>query len=292
MRRLKMDNVIIAKKLQKSYQGFQLKNIDLEIPLGCVTGMIGVNGSGKTTIVKCLLNLISRQEGMIQFWGLDLDFHEQEIKNRVGVVLGENTFYESLTLLEMKNIFAAAYKNWREDIFRKYMNHFGLDSRKKIFSLSREMKAQFALCLALSHQAELLIMDEPTTGLDPMTRKEMINILLEYMKTDGRSVLFLTHTVSDLDKFADVIILVDHGQVIFLEEKDVLEDKHKRIRGRIEQLDPQIRKLFLAIEETGYGFQGICKDYRQIKEICPQLPMERVGIENIMLAYLKGGVHA
>lgn len=287
-----MDNVIIAKKLQKSYQGFQLKNIDLEIPLGCVTGMIGVNGSGKTTIVKCLLNLISRQEGMIQFWGLDLDFHEQEIKNRVGVVLGENTFYESLTLLEMKNIFAAAYKNWREDIFRKYMNHFGLDSRKKIFSLSREMKAQFALCLALSHQAELLIMDEPTTGLDPMTRKEMINILLEYMKTDGRSVLFLTHTVSDLDKFADVIILVDHGQVIFLEEKDVLEDKHKRIRGRIEQLDPQIRKLFLAIEETGYGFQGICKDYRQIKEICPQLPMERVGIENIMLAYLKGGVHA
>lgn len=287
-----MDNVIIAKKLQKSYQGFQLKNIDLEIPLGCVTGMIGVNGSGKTTIVKCLLKLISRQEGMIQFWGLDLDFHEQEIKNRVGVVLGENTFYESLTLLEMKNIFAAAYKNWREDIFRKYMNHFGLDSRKKIFSLSREMKAQFALCLALSHQAELLIMDEPTTGLDPMTRKEMINILLEYMKTDGRSVLFLTHTVSDLDKFADVIILVDHGQVIFQEEKDVLEDKHKRIRGRIEQLDPQIRKLFLAIEETGYGFQGICKDYRQIKEICPQLPMERVGIENIMLAYLKGGVHA
>lgn len=150
------------------------------------------------------------------------------------------------------------------------------------------MRAKYALALALSHDADLLIMDEPTSGLDPLVRKEFMNIILDFMKKDGKSVLFSTHIVSDLERVADMLLLIDNGNIILQEEKDSLLDNHKLIKGKIAEITAESRKLFVSLNETAYGFEGITQNAEQIKRLCPSAIIERATIEDVMLAYIGG----
>ncbi|NLE24376.1 MAG: ABC transporter ATP-binding protein [Clostridiaceae bacterium] len=286
-----MTNVIEIIGLRKTYGDFGLRDICFSVPDNCITGFIGVNGAGKSTTIKCILNLIKAESGSVKFWGLDIKSHEQEIKNRIGVVLDEGAFYEDLTMSEMKRIIAPAYTSWDEATYKSIMEQFSLNPKQKISTLSKGMKAKYALVLALSHHAELLIMDEPTSGLDPLIRSEFMKMLLDFMKQDGKSVFFSTHITSDLDRVADMLILIHDGNIVFQEEKDQLLEKHRIAKGSCTLLTPQIREQFLSLDETGYGFSGISKDAMKLKSVCPDILLEKAQIEDVMLSYIGGEKH-
>ena len=216
-----MKDILRVKNLNKSYKNFSLTDVSFSLSEGCITGFIGINGAGKTTTLRTILNLAKKDFGNIQFFGLDMDKNEQQIKNRIGVVLDDGCFYEELSMAEMKSILASAYTDWSEQDFKHYMDMFSLDPKRKINTLSKGMKMKYALTLALSHNAELLIMDEPTSGLDPLSRSQLLNVLNNYMENGGKGVLFSTHITSDLDKIADMLIMIHNGRIVFQEEKDL-----------------------------------------------------------------------
>lgn len=283
-----MSDILTVRGLNKSYDDFSLKDVTFSLPEGCITGFIGANGAGKTTTLRTILNLTGRLSGSIQFFGLDLDKHEKQIKDRIGIVLDNGCFYEELTLSEMKSIIASAYTSWSEQDFKRYMDVFSLDPKQKIHTLSKGMKMKYALALALSHNAELLIMDEPTSGLDPVIRSQLLKTLSEYMKNGGKGVFFSTHITSDLDKIADMLIMIDNGRIVFQEEKDALLDTYRIVKGDSRALTADIRGLFLTISETEFGFTGITRHLSEVRSYIPDVIAERPSIEDIMLGNIGG----
>jgi len=275
--------------LNKSYNDFSLKDITFHLPEGCITGFIGINGAGKTTTLHTILGLNSKLSGTIRFFGLDMNKNEQKIKDRIGIVLDGDCFYDELTLTEMKNIIAPAYSLWCETDFKKYLKEFLLNPKQKINTLSKGMKIKYSLALALSHKAEFLIMDEPTSGLDPFIRSELLEILKEYMNKGGKGVFFSTHITSDLDKAADMLIMIDSGEIVFQEEKDILLENYKIVKDDIRNLNNNTREFFVKINETSFGFTGITKQADKVKKIFKDAVIERATIEDIMLANIKGG---
>ena len=249
-----MNDILTVSGLNKSYGDFSLKDVTFSLPEGCITGFIGVNGAGKTTTLRTLLG----------------------------------GFYEELSLGEMKVIISSAYTSWSEQDFKRYMDMFSLDPKQKINSLSKGMRMKYALALALSHNAELLIMDEPTSGLDPLVRGQLLKILTEYMENGGKGVFFSTHITSDLDKIADMLIMIDNGRIVFREEKDTLLDTYRIVKGDSGALTTDARKLFLSISETDFGFTGITKQISEVRSYIPNIMVERPTIEDIMLGNIGG----
>ncbi len=283
-----MNDILTVNGLNKSYGNFSLKDVTFSLPEGCITGFIGVNGAGKTTTLRTLLGLTSKMSGNIQFFGLDMDKNERQIKDRIGIVLDDGCFYDELSLAEMKSVISSAYTSWSEQDFKRYMDMFSLDPRQKINTLSKGMKMKYALALALSHNAELLIMDEPTSGLDPLIRSQLLKTLIEYMKNGGKGVFFSTHITSDLDKIADMLIMIDNGRIVFQEEKDTLLDTYRIVKGDSRSLSTDVRKLFLSISETDFGFTGITKQISEVRSYIPDVMVERPTIEDIMLGNIGG----
>ena len=286
-----LENVIEIKGLCKKYRNFALTNVDISIPEGCVTGFIGLNGQGKTTTIRTLLGLAQKDAGQVRLLGLDMDQHEKEIKNRLGVVFDEGYLYESLKMKEMKSIVASAYTHWDEDAYRHFMQRFSLQEEQRIATLSKGMKMKFALTLALSHRAQLLIMDEPTSGLDPLVRKELLDILSEFMAAGGKGVFYSSHITSDLDKFADMIVMIHDGQIVFVEDKDVLLDSYVSVKGDKNELSEELQKAFITLKLGEYSFSGITRQVQLLKEKIPDIVCERANLEAIMLALLEGGHH-
>lgn len=283
-----MNAILEVNGLQKDFGTFGLHDISFTLPEGCITGFIGTNGAGKTTTIKTILGLVLMDAGSIKLFGKEMNHNERELKNRIGIVFDEGYFYEDLSLSEMKSIIAPAYSTWDESAFRTYMERFQLQPNQKISTLSKGMRMKFAIALALSHRADLLIMDEPTSGLDPLVRNEVMEILLEFMKEDGKGVLFSSHITSDLDKVADMLILINNGKIIFTEEKDSLLDAHGLVKGDKMALDDYTRKLFLTLHETDYGFTGITNKKNEVRQQMNGIQMERPTIEDIMLGYVRG----
>ena len=284
-----MDTVLDVTGLNKSYDSFSLKDVSFSLPEGCITGFIGINGAGKTTTLRSILGLARGVTGNVRFFGMDMGKNEKQIKDRIGVVLDSGGFYEDLSLDEMKRILAPAYSSWCEQDYQSYLERFSLNPKEKIKNLSRGMKVKYALALALSHKAELLIMDEPTSGLDPLSRIQLLNVLRDYMEQGGKGVLFSTHITSDLDKIADMLIMINEGRIVFQEEKDQLMDRYRIIKGSKGDLNENIRSLFLIIHETDFGFTGMTSHVSQIQELLPNILLERPTVEDIMLSYIEGG---
>lgn len=284
-----MKAVLEVNNLKKELGSFSLEQLTFSLKEGCITGFIGVNGSGKTTTIKTILGLYPKDDGSIKFFGKEMEKNEYEIKNRIGVVLDEGYFYEEMTLKEMKSIIAPAYTNWDESVFLNYINRFDLKLDQKIATLSKGMRMKFAITLALSHHADLLIMDEPTSGLDPLIRNELMEILLDFMEEEGKSVFFSTHITSDLEKVADMLILIDNGKIVFNESKDELLERHALIKGDNSLINEHSTKLFLRLRQTPFGFEGITNKVDQVCEQMKDVIIERPTIEDVMLAYVKEG---
>lgn len=286
-----MENILEISKLNKSYTNFSLTDISFSLPDNSITGFIGVNGSGKTTTIRSILGLVKFNSGIIKLFGQDISRNTKALKERVGVVLDEGGFYEEFSMAEMKGIVAPAYKNWQERDYNDYMEQFGLNPKQKISTLSKGMKMKFSLALALSHEAEFLIMDEPTSGLDPLIRSQMLKILADYMKKRGRAVFLSSHITSDLEQIADRLILIDNGRIIFQEKKDILLETYKIVKGDNRLLNSESKKLFLSLNSMGCSFIGLTNKPKEIAQIMPDALIERAAIESIMLGQIERGAH-
>lgn len=283
-----MENILEVKNLVKRYPAFSLENISFSLPEGCVTGFIGANGAGKTTTIRSILGLALKDEGTIRIFGLDADKHQREIKDRIGIVMDSSYFYNDLSMKDMKSIIAPAYSNWSDADYTSFMDKFGLDPKQKISTLSSGMKMKYALVLALSHQAEILIMDEPTSGLDPLVRSQFLELIMGYMKNGGKGVFFSTHIVSDLDKIADLLILIDGGRIVFQKSKDELIDTFRIVKGNVDLLNERNKRLIRNLKISPFGFTGITDQVLKARKELPGVLFEKASIEDIMLAYIGG----
>lgn len=284
-----MENILEIKDLSKIYKGFKLDNISFNLKKGYIMGLIGPNGAGKSTTIKLIMNLIKKASGSINVFGLDNIKHEKEIKQRIGFVYDESYFYEELNLIEMKNIIASFYKRWDNDIFNKYMKEFNLPVKKKIKQLSKGMKMKYSLAIALSHNAEFIIMDEPTSGLDPVFRREMLDILYSVIQDENKAILFSTHITTDLEKIADYITFLNLGNIVFSDTKDNILENYSIVKGDNSLLTEEIENKFIGVQKNSFGFEGLTDCTEDIeKKFENKVLIEKASLEDIMVYTVRG----
>ncbi len=284
-----MSNILEIKNLRKEYDDFTLNDINFNLQKGYIMGFIGPNGSGKSTTIKLIMNLIKKNSGNIKVFGLDNVEEEKTIKNRIGFVYDENYYYEELSIDAMRRIIAPFYSNWDDKVFNKYLKDFNLNPKKKIKDLSKGMKMKFALAVALSHRAELIIMDEPTAGLDPVFRREILDILYSIIQDDSKSIFFSTHITTDLEKIADYITFINDGQIVFSETKDEIMGNYAIVKGGLDILNNDTKKEFISIKENSFGFEGLTKSALKMKKMFKDnIIIEKPSLEDIMVYTVRG----
>lgn len=288
-----MKTLLEVKNLSKKYEGFALKDISFSLDRGYIMGFIGPNGAGKTTTMKLIMNLIKRDQGEINIFGLNNGENDITIKDRIGFIYDENCFYGELTIVEMKKIIAPFYSKWDDYAFNQYIKSFELPLKKKIKALSKGMKMKFSLAVALSHHAELLIMDEPTSGLDPVFRNEILDILRDMINDEDKGVLFSTHITSDLDKIADYVTFIDKGELLISTTKEELYENYAVIKGEKRQLNESLQNKLIGLHMGNYGFEGLIANVKDIKDLKNTgIVIERPTLEDIMLYMVRGKKHA
>ena len=239
-----MELAIRVTGLRKHYKDFVLKDVSFALPRGFVMGLVGPNGAGKTTVIKLIMNLIRPHGGKIEIFGLDHRAHEEEVKSRIGWVYDLPPFYDDVSLRDTKRAVALFYEKWNETLFEEMASQFQLPMRKKVKKLSNGMRTKFALALALAHDADLLVLDEPTTGLDPVFRRELLQGLSGLLQDESKSILFSTHITTDLERIADYVTFLRDGEVTLSASREDLLERWGVVRGDEETLstmDPAIR---------------------------------------------------
>ena len=277
-------NVIEMRHVTKQYPSFSLKDVNLTLSGGCIMGLIGENGAGKSTTIGLLMNTVKRDKGEIKVLGRDnRQDGFQNTKEDIGVVLDEAYFPELLNAKKVSRLMKCAYKNWQDDIFYDYLKRFQLSEKKRFKEYSRGMKMKLAIAVALSHQPKLLILDEATSGLDPVARDEIIELLNDFTRKEDHSVLISSHIISDLEKISDYIAYLHQGKLLFCEEKDRLVEESGILHVSGKGIIDVPKEAVLAKKEGKYG----TKLFVQRKKISGRFDIEPVGIEEIMLFYAK-----
>lgn len=274
-------------RVVKQYKDFKLDNISFTVPRGSIVGLIGENGAGKTTILKAILNLISIDSGKIKIFGNE-NLDNSSIKEKIGIVFDENCFHENLSPLKIEKIMKQLYKQWNTELFKNYCTRFNIPIQNKISTFSKGMKMKFAITVALSHQPELLILDEATSGLDPVMRDEILDVFMDFIQNENHSILISSHIISDLEKIADYITFIRQGKVIFNCEKDTLIDEYGVVICGAVGFDKIDKSLMIAYCKEDYQYRILVKDRNTISKKFPNLIIEPASIEEIMLLYAKG----
>ena len=279
-------NAIELKGLIKEYPGFRLGSLDLALPSGSIMGLVGENGAGKSTTIKLIMNAIKRDAGSVSVLGVDNQSRAfSGIKEDIGVVLDEAYYPEVLNSRDVGCVMAKTYRHWEPDTYENYLQRFGLPQDKAFRDYSRGMKMKLAIAVALSHQAKLLILDEATSGLDPMVRDEILDIFNEYTRQEDRSILLSSHIVSDLEKICDYIAFLHKGQLLLCEEKDRLLEEYALVRLSRERLADLPENSVVGVESAPYGVRALVR-----RDMVPHdLPLEHTNLEDIILFLAKGG---
>ena len=280
------ENAIEIKDLTKKYDGFTLDNISFNVPKGTIMGFIGQNGAGKTTTIKALLNIIAPESGSIKMLGLDSYENEYEIKEQLAAVFDEIPFHESMTANSLNIMFGGLYKNWDSDMYFRYLDRFALPRKKKIGKFSKGMKMKLQIATALSHGAKLLIMDEATTGLDPVVRNEILDIFREYLQDEENSILMSSHITSDLEKIADCVTFIDKGKILLTGYKDEILDSHAVIKCTKEDYQKLTQEEYISARINDFGAEVMVSDRSKAKKNHPDLIIEKTTLEDIMLFYV------
>lgn len=276
-------NAIEIRGLCKNYKNFRLDNLDLTLPCGCIMGLIGENGAGKSTTINLLLDIIKKDSGEIRVLGKEISADAVEAKNDIGVVLDEPSFPEQLKAPQINKIMKNIYTNWNEETFFSLLERFDIDVKKKIKALSKGMKMKLSIAVALSHDAKLLVLDEPTSGLDPVIRDEIVDIFYEFTRNPSNSVLISSHIVSDLEKLCDYIAFIHKGKLILCDEKDRLLEKYCIIHCSADELSQIPDSAIKSKKESPYGVEAIVERY-----VADGFETNPVGIEELFVAVIKG----
>lgn len=249
-------NAIEITNLTKNYKGFKLDNLSLTLPSGCIMGVIGENGAGKSTTIRSILGMVKPDSGEIKV--LDQKMNA-DLKNDIGVVLDEVGLPTIVNVNDVNKMMKNFFKNWDEKQFFSYMDSFSLPRDKKFGDFSKGMKMKLGIAIALSHNAKLLILDEPTSGLDPLVRDEIIDILNDFTRDDNHSILISSHIVSDLEKICDYIAFIHNGKLMLSEEKDVLLEKFRFINVTEQQLSELDKSAIKGTKVGKFGVEAIAE---------------------------------
>ncbi|MCM1044928.1 MAG: ABC transporter ATP-binding protein [Candidatus Gastranaerophilales bacterium] len=279
------ENAIEIRGLCKNYPAFALKDINLTLPSGCIMGLIGENGAGKTTTIKLLLGTVRKSGGSVKVLGRDsTDRKFHTVKEDVGIVLDEVSYPEAMTIKELRQILKNSYRNWDDLAFGRYMERLELPEKRAFKEFSKGMKMKFGLAAALSHHPRLLILDEVTSGLDPVAREDVLEIFGDFTRTEDHSILISSHIVGDLEKICDYIAFFHKGRELLCEEKDRLLETYGLLQGTKEQLDKCGRDAVVSSRETEYGVTALVRRDKLPSAMTP----EPVSLEEIFVFMVKG----
>lgn len=277
-------------QVSKAYpaSGFALKDISFALPEGSILGFIGQNGAGKSTTIGCILNSLKKDGGSIRIFGREMGDKDTDIREDIGVVYDSNNFPEYFRPKQLAGIFGDIYKNWDHTLFQTYLSRFALAENQMIKEYSRGMKMKLAMAVALAHRPKLLVLDEATSGLDPIMRDEILDVLLDFVKEEDHSILVSSHITSDLEKIADYIVLIHEGQIILNTSKDKLIYEYGLVRCSDQdfpKLDPQD---IVAYRKKDYQVDVLVADKDLIRKKHGQLIIDHTSLDEIMLLLVKG----
>ena len=274
-------------EFQKHYGDFHL-NCSLKVQKGCITGLIGQNGAGKTTIFKSILGLIAGDRGKIRILGKDPAKLTAKDREKTGVVLADSGFSGYLTVGDLVPVMKSLYRDFDADDFRQKCSDFHIPENKKIKEFSTGMKAKLKLLIAMSHQAKLLILDEPTAGLDVMAREGLLDLMREYMEDGERSILISSHISSDLENLCDDLYMIHEGQILLHEDTDVLLGEY----GVLKLTEPEFKRLdkqyILRCKKEDYGYSCLTDQKRFYMENYPAAAMEKGSIDQVITMMIRG----
>lgn len=282
-----MDAALNVENLTKTYSDFKLDRVSFRVPYGNIVGLIGENGAGKTTTIKAILNLISTDSGNISVLG-NSNMDSASIREKVGVVFDENCFHDNLTPSKIGKIMKNMYDQWDMQLFNKYCLRFQLPTDKKIGTFSKGMKMKLAITVALSHSPQLLVLDEATSGLDPVMRDEILDVFLEFIQDEKHSILLSSHITSDLEKVADYIVFLHKGQTIFTQPKDTLIYQYGIIRCRTNEFEQISQTDILAYQKKDFEWEVLVADKEKAAQKYRKFTIDNASLEEIMLLYIKG----
>jgi len=277
-------NAIDVKGLHKQIGNFEIRDLNLEIPKGYITGLVGDNGAGKSTLINHLIGLLKADQGDIKILGSDeIERDREDLLNRIGLVFAEDNFPEHLSPTTLEKLLAVYFEAWDSDVYHKYLNDFNVPENTKIKRLSTGEKVKLSLAVALSHHAELLILDEPTSNLAPTFRMELLDILQELMIDEEITILFSTHITSDLERIADYVVMIDDGEILFNMEKEALLSNYKKVKGPKDILDDETSELLMGIRENSLGFEAMSNSPDTLKELFgSKVIVEELSVDEVM----------
>ncbi len=276
----------ISKKYPKS--DFSLNDISLSIPSGAIMGFVGENGSGKTTTIGCILNTLIKDSGVVKIFGKEMNDENTDIRNDIGIVFDTNSFPEEITPAKISKAMQYIYSNWDKELFKDYLRVFKLPEKKEIKTFSRGMAMKLGFAAALSHRPKLLILDEAMSGLDPIAREELLNLLLDYVSDGNNSIFLSSHITTDLEKIADYITFIHNGRIILSEKKDELIYNYGIMRcnsGQFLEIDKQD---ILTYRRQGYLIDVLIADKYSAEKKYQDIIIDNITIEEIILMLVKG----
>jgi len=285
-----MENILEVIGLNKKYENsdFSLKNVNLTVPKGVIMGIVGENGAGKSTTMGCILNTLIKDSGTVNVFGFEMTDKSTKLRDEIGVVYDVNPFPESLTPKKISSGMAFIYSNWDKVLFKEYLEKFNLPENKKIKTFSRGMTMKLALAVALSHKPKLLILDEPTAGLDPMVREDVLSLLLDFVQDENRSILFSSHITTDLEKIADYITFIHNGEVVFCANKDELLYQYGVMRCKSSQFNEIDKTDILAYKKRSHQIDVLVANKKTAEKKYRDMVIDDASIEEIMLLIAKG----
>ena len=280
-------NAIEIKDLQKNYNDFSLTITELNVPTGYITGFIGPNGSGKTTTIKSILGMVKPNSGKIEVLNSDIS-KDTKVKESIAYVGDVSGFLEESKISNLHKVISNFYSNWDEDLYKKYINRFKINETKAYKDLSKGQKKQFELIMALCHHPKLLIMDEPTSSLDPLIRNDFLELMQSHMEIDNMTVFYSTHITADLDKAADYIVMIYDGKILIQAEKDSILNNHIIVKSKKDLLDASIKKEFISVKENSFGFEGLMNNKDKAYELFGNEAIyEKCNLEDILMYYTR-----
>lgn len=283
-----MNTALTITGLTKKYSHFTLDNISFNIPSGSIVGLIGENGAGKSTTINSILGLIKKDSGKITILGHDIDNLDYAVKEKIGVVFDGSNFSEELTPIKLSKVLQDIYSSWEQSYFNELLDQLNIPATKKIKTFSKGMKMKLSIAVAFAHHPQLLILDEATSGLDPIVRDDILDMFLEFVQDEEHSILVSSHITSDLEKVADYIVFIHAGKVIFCEPKDELLESYGIIKCGAAQFDAIDKNDIVTYRKQDYEWQVLVANREKMAKKYPKAMVIPATIDEIMLLYVKG----
>lgn len=285
-----MNDALLLENVSKRYKdsGFLLDRVSFSLPHGTIMGFVGENGAGKTTTVGCILNTLKKDTGTVRLFGQEMTDTDTAIREDIGVVYDGDNFPGYLSASQLAHIMRDIYARWDNDLFRNYLETFHLPVNQKLKTYSRGMSMKLAIAAALSHHPKLLIMDEATSGLDPVVREEILDVFLDFVGTEDHSILLSSHITGDLEKIADYITFIHKGKIILTASKDDLVYRYGVMRCKKEQFQALAPEDVVAYRKRDFQIDVLVADKKAVGKRYKNVVTDHVSIDDILLLLIKG----